>query len=107
MVSKDPKESVNGGQELTLQQYGFLCYLSKDDARPKGMLELNGIYSDLNHLVETINSTILTKEAISVIENSNEVVPKAVQLVEQYSDGSCRITQEGLSYIEYYKWSDN
>ena len=52
----------------------------------------------------TINTTVLTKEAISYIEGKDDVSPRAVLLIEQELDG-CRITGDGLSYLEYYRWN--
>ena len=96
-------EQIGKAKELEIGQYNILKYLSMDNAKPKSWLELNGApFSVTKQIINDINSTILTKEAISYIDNNDNAVSRAVQLIEQ-TQNECHITENGLLYLEYYE----
>ena len=94
------------GKELEIEQYNVLDFLASENARPKSILELNGSpFPRWKEIIETINATLLTKEAISCIDNKDDVIPKVVQLIKQDENGNVSLTKEGLTYVDYYKWN--
>lgn len=98
----ETKKKQKKGKEFELEQYNVLNCLYSDNARPKSWLELNAApFSITKQIINKINSTILTKEAISFIENNDNAIPKEVLLIEKDENG-CRITEAGCKYWEYY-----
>ena len=94
------------GKELEIEQYNVLDFLASENARPKSILELNGSpFPRWKEIIETINATLLTKEAISCIDNKDDVIPKVDQLIKQDENGNVSLTKEGLTYVDYYKWN--
>ena len=94
------------GKELDIEQYNILFYLSSENARVKSLQELAmAPFTISKELINKINETVLTKSAISCIEDKENVFPRAVQLIKLDENGLCSVTEEGALYIEYYKWN--
>ena len=91
--------------------YNILNYLSDEDARPKSLLEVNSSpFQITDDIVEKINSTTLTKEAVSFIFNNDNAEPSPVKLIDtiiiKNSDKYYHITDKGLKYLEYIQYAD-
>ena len=72
-----------------------------EDSRELCELDNNEIRIDTN-VIKSINSTTLTSEAISFIDDKDNSTSRKVILIGE-EGGRFFVTEEGLKYIDYYK----
>lgn len=98
-----PNEETVKAKELTIEQFNILNNMPKEHRNALELWQLD--YSVIHiskEVIKAINSTTLTSEAVSFIDNKDNSIGRKVLLVAE-EEGKYFVTEEGLSYLEYYK----
>lgn len=100
-----PNEETVKAKELTIEQFNILNNMPKKQEEARDLWELrnDAVIID-NDLIESINSTTLTSEAVSFIEDKNNSTERKVILIAE-EGGKYFVSKEGLLYLEYYTWN--
>jgi len=104
LFCKHTNEQLLAAEELTEKQFNALNNIPKKqkDALELWELRNDAINIDIDkNMVESINSTTLTSEAVSFIDDKNDSTSRKVLLIAE-KEGKYFVTEEGLKYIDYY-----
>lgn len=96
-------EETGTTQELTIEEFNILNNMPKEHRNALELWQLdNSVIHISKEVIKAINSTTLTSEAVSFIDNKDNSIGRKVLLVAE-EEGKYFVTEEGLSYLEYYK----